>query len=111
MPFDHPIPGDCDAGHYCELGAEYSNPTAQGWGYLCPAGHYCPQGTPTPQDCPKGTYQPELAKENPSDCVDCEPGYYCLTTGSPNVTDLCMPGYYCIRGAEDPNPTGGCCYL
>lgn len=59
-----PMPGlttpyqECQAGHYCQLGAEFSNPYNETWGYLCTEGHYCPQGTPTLVDCPTGTYQP-----------------------------------------------------
>ena len=41
-----------------------------------------------------------------TDCVPCEPGYYCLTSGQSNVTAQCQEGYYCTRGAMDPNPTG-----
>ena len=36
--------GDCTAGSYCILGAEYQNPSAETWGVLCPTGHYCPTG-------------------------------------------------------------------
>ena len=49
---------ECTAGHYCELGATSANPTNETYGYYCPVGHYCPQGTPTPQQCPPGTYNP-----------------------------------------------------
>ena len=63
-------------------------------------------GTPFPQPCPNGTYQSEIGKVADTDCVACDPGYYCLTTGSANVTDLCDPGYYCSSGAAISNPTG-----
>jgi len=48
--------GECEAGHYCKLGALASNPDGESWGYLCPVGHYCPQGTATPVACDLGTY-------------------------------------------------------
>ena len=96
----------CSAGHYCQLGAEAAIPDGEVWGYLCPVGHYCPEGTPTPQPCDRGSYQPLEQRTSDSDCIDCEPGYYCLYAGRPNVTDQCNEGYYCIRGADDPNPTG-----
>ena len=41
-----------------------------------------------------------------SECIACDPGYYCLYPGWSNVTMECMAGYYCTREAEFPNPTG-----
>jgi hypothetical protein len=50
--------GQCNAGHYCELSSIEASPVSKVYGYRCPVGHYCPQGTPTPIECPKGTFQP-----------------------------------------------------
>ena len=50
--------GQCNAGHYCELASTQNAPVGQSYGYLCPVGNYCPQGTPQPQPCIAGTYQP-----------------------------------------------------
>ena len=97
---------ECSAGHYCELGAEAPNPNGETWGYHCPDGHYCPQGTPIPVPCDRGTYQPLEQRATEGDCIECEPGYYCLYSGRANVTDQCDEGYYCTRGAEVSNPTG-----
>ncbi len=47
-----------------------------------------------------------VGKVSVSDCVPCDPGFYCLTAGSSNVTAKCLPGYYCINAASDPNPNG-----
>lgn len=55
--------GECNAGHYCELASTEASPVAQSYGYRCPVGHYCPQGTPTPIECPKGTYQPSEGRD------------------------------------------------
>ncbi|KAI0235934.1 hypothetical protein LSAT2_013520, partial [Lamellibrachia satsuma] len=113
--------GQCEPGHYCKQGANYSTPTDETWGYWCPIGHYCPRGIPTPVPCDMGTYQPDVevctniishcrgdiyltcpGKQSSSDCVPCEPGYYCLTTGQHNVTAQCMEGYYCSQGNYCP---------
>ena len=48
----------CDPGHYCELGADRSNPFNETTGYLCPTGHHCPEGTNVPMPCDRGYYQP-----------------------------------------------------
>ena len=53
----------CEAGHLCILGATFATPVNETWGYLCPSGHYCPEGTPTPVQCPRGTFQPASGKE------------------------------------------------
>nr|XP_006821768.1 PREDICTED: multiple epidermal growth factor-like domains protein 10-like [Saccoglossus kowalevskii] len=101
-PFD-----ECTAGHYCELGATTPNPTSESYGYLCPVGHYCPQGTPTPVDCGAGYRQPQEGMDDISDCLPCDGGYYCLTSGQPNVTDQCDEGYFCSSAAYIANPTDG----
>ena len=36
--------GDCTAGHYCQIGAEYATPIGETWGDYCETGHYCPTG-------------------------------------------------------------------
>ena len=62
--------GECDAGHYCELGVDTKSPTAsdghKGVGGVCPAGSYCPKGTATPRECDAGMFtasEGDLVKE------------------------------------------------
>ena len=43
---------------------------------------------------------------NVSDCVPCDPGYYCHQPAQTNTTGLCYGGYYCSGGASAPNPNG-----
>ena len=53
--------GDCDAGFFCQAGANSSAPGPHpdyAMNGLCPAGYYCPIGTKTPEPCPLGTFQP-----------------------------------------------------
>lgn len=57
------------------------NETVQRGG-ICPVGHYCPAATVTPFACPAGTYQPDLAAKNISDCLACEEDTYQFNTGS-----------------------------
>jgi hypothetical protein len=49
--------GDCDAGFYCDRGANVSQPTDGVTGGVCPAGNYCPQGTAVPIPCEDGESQ------------------------------------------------------
>lgn len=49
--------GDCDAGFYCDRGANVSQPTDGVTGGVCPAGNYCPQGTAVPIPCEDGKAQ------------------------------------------------------
>lgn len=77
--------GECNAGHYCKLASTEASPVAQSYGYRCPVGHYCPQGTPTPIECPKGTYQPSEGR----DLWQMRIGVYYLLTICPKMHLLC----------------------
>ena len=65
-------------------------PNGTSEGYPCPAGFYCLSGDTEPRACPLGTYNPNLAQDN---CTDCIAGYMCdqlnLTTPVP-----CKEGKY-----------------
>lgn len=78
----------CPLGHYCLVGAEYPTRCPAGTytsgegvasaaectrckaGYYCiendatmracPVGHYCPEGTNTPFECPRYTFNPNM---------------------------------------------------
>ena len=106
--------GDCLAGYYCIIGSSFAAPVNQSFGSLCPAGHYCEAGSPTPTECPQGTFLPSEGAASASDCLPCTPGYYCAETGQPNVTAPCSAGHYCSLGATTSTPTdnvtGGVCF-
>ena len=91
----------CPAGFYCpENATDYS-------GTPCPTGHYCPQGTAQPNDhpCDRGSYNNYTQKQSNTDCVPCEPGLYCETSGLTYPTGPCSQGWYCVRGAWSDKPT------
>ena len=91
----------CCASYYCsQKTTECTN--------LCPKGKYCPENTGTPLDCPKGTYNAFFGKQSLSECVPCEPGKYCPTSGLEVPYGNCSEGWYCKRGAwsNKPNDIG-----
>ncbi|XP_070552128.1 fibrillin-2-like [Ptychodera flava] len=106
--------GQCDAGHICYLNAEFSNPVYNDdpsggqiiltWGDICGLGHYCPVGATYMVPCPTGTYLNYLGGKNESECIDCDPGYFCNETGIDAPIGQCWPGFYCLGGAAQPNP-------
>lgn len=96
--------GTCDAGYYCKGRAIKSNPVGEIYGDVCPRGHYCPSGTTTPFKCPPGSYNNKSRALEPSDCISCEPGYYCEGYGLTQPTDHCEGGWYCTRGAYTKRP-------
>ncbi|EDV28435.1 uncharacterized protein TRIADDRAFT_51343 [Trichoplax adhaerens] len=98
--------GKCDQGYYCPSGQSIPNPSQ----YQCPEGYYCSIGTATPQNCPRGQYQPQKGQ---SACVTCPAGYTCDTSLAPidNLANAsCITGYYCPMGTkfatEYPCPIG-----
>ncbi|XP_070551430.1 uncharacterized protein [Ptychodera flava] len=101
--------GPCDAGYYCVLGNNVSNPTPEttaGIGGPCPAGFFCVQGTHTPQPCPNGTFSAVTHLEAIDECTPCDLGTYCGDANLTQPTGPCDPGFYCLRGASYPNPIG-----
>ncbi|XP_077985305.1 uncharacterized protein LOC144439945 [Glandiceps talaboti] len=101
--------GPCDAGYYCVLGNNVSNPTPEttaGIGGPCPAGYFCPEGTHTPSSCPNGTYSDQTHLTAIDECTDCDLGQYCGSANLTQPTGPCDPGFYCLTGAIYPNPTG-----
>ena len=88
---------DCTESSYCdETGLDHSK--------TCPLGAYCPTGTITPKNCPRGTFNPESAAINVTDCDPCTPGDYCGETKMNKTSGKCYAGYYCTLGSPDPNP-------
>ena len=52
----------------------------------CTAGHYCPLGSGTDPttneiECPKGSYNPEVRKSDKLNCLKCDEGKFCDSTG------------------------------
>ncbi|CAN0099917.1 unnamed protein product, partial [Heterosigma akashiwo] len=116
----------CAAGQQCPLGSSsagdcpegtYQPYAAQGNCSSCPPGQYCGVKTTTPSDCPpgffcpestrhahefpcpNGTYSNESRLEMQSQCVDCDPGSYCLYEGMTAPSGFCDSGFYCNYGA------------
>ena len=82
--------GLCEAGYFCYLGSNSSNPSdTTASGGPCPAGTYCIEGSSEPVDCSPGYYNPI---EVQSECLDCPAGAYC-EAASVNFTD-CPKGLY-----------------
>ena len=129
----------CDVGQYCPKGSSgvtacpagsYQDSVKQGScmacpkGFFCPAGsvsfdsgqdcvagYYCPAGTQygTQYPCPAGTYNPNANAFSSSQCIGCDPGYYCTGTArtAVNTALKCAAGYYCLGGAATSSPTDG----
>ena len=88
--------GPCPQGVQCSPGDALVRP--------CPSGYYCPLGV-APVACPRGKYNPSVAKTGVDDCFDCPEGYLCNSTALSNFTGtLCPAGAFCPRGALLPLP-------
>ena len=99
--------GSCLAGYYCSNASEQANPIGQAYGDECPSGYYCPEGSYQPTACSVGTYQPDIQRTTISDCLTCDSGKYCNSTGAGSVTDDCSEGFYCTGGSSTPTPLDG----
>lgn len=92
---------DCPANYFCpENSTQYaSNP--------CVTGHYCPIGTGAATDfpCDRGYYNNYTGKGSVDDCIPCEPGMFCGTSGLTYPSGPCAPGWYCARAAWSERPT------
>jgi len=66
----------CPEGYYCDNTNDLSSFTP----YLCPKGYYCPNGTKfsTQYGCPNGTYGNATKLRDPSQCIPCPAGKYCI---------------------------------
>jgi hypothetical protein len=105
-------PIDCPDGHYsnspglseCMIcPAHYYCNTTCSSPLSCPAGAYCPAGTGAVQPlCPAGTYSNQDFLAQSSECTDCDPGWYCNSTGLTSPSGECLEGYYCRLSAVDP---------
>lgn len=93
------VTADCYAGYYCIGGSTLEAPTDGVTGALCPAGGYCLSGDSVPNACSAGTFNNFAGGWSSADCVNCWPGYYCLSDNNPSPTAQCDAGYYCTGGA------------
>ncbi|GAB9469615.1 hypothetical protein Gpo141_00006888 [Globisporangium polare] len=64
----------------------------------CEVGSYCPEASSTPQNCPAGTYNPNVGSAGLHECLNCPPGWSCPQVGQSAFTDRCVPGHYCPSG-------------
>ena len=97
----------CTAGFWCKGESHTPMPLDKSYGISCPNGSYCPEGTPWPIRCPPGTYQPHTGKTSLSECMSCDPGMYCGSSGLDAVTGPCMEGFFCIENASTSEPRDG----
>ncbi|CAK8677709.1 unnamed protein product [Clavelina lepadiformis] len=100
---------DCDPGYFCRSGVNVSNPTttpSTGDGGVCPPGNYCPRGTGEPEGCDVGKYSDQMGLQAADECLDCEPGKFCSTTGLTAPDGNCTAGYFCSGGSSTSTPTG-----
>ncbi|RUS80927.1 hypothetical protein EGW08_011308, partial [Elysia chlorotica] len=91
--------GLCDAGFYCRERAYTSAPPDGPTGGLCPAGGYCPEGSATNTPCPVGEYSKSSGAKAATDCIPCDPGFFCAGSSSTEASQQCAAGYYCTGGA------------
>ncbi|RUS80925.1 hypothetical protein EGW08_011306, partial [Elysia chlorotica] len=99
--------GSCLAGYYCSNASEEASPVAKSYGDECPGGYFCPDHSYQPTACPQGTYQPYLRRVSNSDCLQCDPGFYCNSTGDTAVAGPCEEGFYCMGGSNSSAPRDG----
>ena len=90
--------GSCAPGFYCPTGSSLSGQV------VCPAGSFCPTGSFTPIPCPAGTYSNTTQLSSSVECVSCDAGFACNSTGLLKPSSLCFPGYYCPEGTNTSTP-------
>ena len=86
----------CKDGFECDAGSIDDEGTRP-----CPIDHYCVAGVKTA--CPSGTYSKVTGLVSSSECIVCEPGYYC--TGDSTTRTQCPAGSFCgIAGGFTVDP-------
>ena len=66
-------------------------------------GQFCVEGTKDPENCPRGTFNPNQGGGQAANCERCPPGYFCKDEGMSVGVDpgqICPAGYYCPAGTE-----------
>ena len=64
------VSGQCREGYYCP-GSSQSEED-----FPCPVGSFCPVGSASPILCKAGTFQPNLQRSKPEDCLNCTEGLF-----------------------------------
>ena len=98
-----PTPLPCPAGRY-------AGDTGQPLCYAqCDPGSFCPEGSAnsTAHLCPPGKYSGRAGNSEPSNCTECEAGFYCPPPGSAQ-----QGNFYprpCDPGTFSPSPNASTC--
>lgn len=69
----------------------------------CPPGEFCIKGQSTGTKCLPGTFNPMDKRKAISDCIPCDPGYYCDLSGMTQAIKPCDAGYWCKLGSSIKN--------
>ena len=109
--------GDCDAGWFCILGSNSSQPVlatdlsfvencivnvTSPAGGRCMPGTYCPQQSTCPVLCTAGMYCDTYELQQPTGL--CYAGYYCEEGSKIPDQITCLSGHYCLNGTVVPYP-------
>ena len=99
--------GKCAEGYFCQEGSNTDKPSGNNTGVAgpCTDGHFCQKNTTHPIQCPVGSYGNSTFMKSADDCILCDLGRYCATTGLLKPSGKCDPGYYCLRGSPVRNPS------
>ena len=101
------------AGYHCIQGSSTKTPTDGVTGKPCPEGKYCVEGTPSPEDCPPGTFSNVTGLKKKNECIQCTGGMFCDKPGLTKPVGKCSSRYYCSGGSKSStaadNSTGGPC--
>ena len=57
-------------------------------------------------DCPEGTYNNGTGLSSAAECIKCDAGKYCPSTGLIEPHDDCSAGYFCVLESIEPTPDG-----
>ena len=101
------------AGYHCIEGSSTKTPSDGTTGVPCPRGQYCVEGTPSPENCPPGSFGNATGLRKKDECTPCTEGMYCDNAGLKQPAGYCDPRYYCTGRSQSPKPndttTGGPC--
>ncbi len=96
--------GVCEPGYFCLSGAISPRPLSSAINGPCPAGFYCPLNSTSPTPCPARTYSPSAFNSEIENCLSCDPGMHCNSSGLVTPSGLCSEGYFCTNGSSTAFP-------
>ncbi|MES1909505.1 MAG: hypothetical protein MHM6MM_002234 [Cercozoa sp. M6MM] len=107
----------CEAGFYCPPGSSAVTCFVHPLHFAkneeeCPAAHYCPAASSAPTPCGIGTAGNATRLMSAAQCLPCEAGFVCASTGLTAPTRKCQAGYYCPSGTASESllcPRGSKC--